>query len=482
MFGFFADINGHGSLIHGEVTGMDNRGHAEVKEKPPNSPAGSPSDGHGENMAIQEETGTTEASDIEPEVEEFSCQRARVHLKKLYLSCARTCMPWPFANRGPRISSSSEAHLAGLGNPSLGILEAPVNGSESTTSNVDKINVKLSNVATDVARGCVQPAPFNEMNVKRKNQGDDSVAAEKCILRENRCSLDRTVNKSDLKSVCREPLKVSSKMATIYSQPGANCVTRSSWLRGRCETPSSLGSTPFSTPLLLSPSVSESATTSTLLISEPEDRGNLPAMPCFWPLANLNKDVPSPSSSFTSHGHEVSAADDSPRHDKENNTDSSSSTPSSTPSQNSDETFSTCNSNIASPEKAVTKADIFQIDSLEPWSMIYMDLCLPRPVLSPLSSPTKPSYPRLPPTQRSPETEVCVASPLNLKTDLLDEITAYEHDILLVDVVQDDPDLFDNLPKQKMLRLGPALEGPPKVPPGGYLSRAGRALLEANKR
>lgn len=39
--------------------------------------------------------------------------------------------------------------------------------------------------------------------------------------------------------------------------------------------------------------------------------------------------------------------------------------------------------------------------------------------------------------------------------DVLDEFTAYERDILLVGVTQDDPELFQNVPKQSLLKLGP---------------------------
>ncbi|XP_035491055.2 uncharacterized protein topaz1 isoform X3 [Scophthalmus maximus] len=39
---------------------------------------------------------------------------------------------------------------------------------------------------------------------------------------------------------------------------------------------------------------------------------------------------------------------------------------------------------------------------------------------------------------------------------ILDEVTAYEQDILLVDVIQDDPELFENLPEKSLLKLGPA--------------------------
>nr|XP_029135028.1 protein TOPAZ1 [Labrus bergylta] len=39
--------------------------------------------------------------------------------------------------------------------------------------------------------------------------------------------------------------------------------------------------------------------------------------------------------------------------------------------------------------------------------------------------------------------------------DILTEFTAYEQDILLVDVIQDDPELFENLPQRSILKLGP---------------------------
>lgn len=49
---------------------------------------------------------------------------------------------------------------------------------------------------------------------------------------------------------------------------------------------------------------------------------------------------------------------------------------------------------------------------------------------------------------------------------ILDELTAYEQDILLVDMIQDDPELFDNLPDQSLLKLGPtrAAEAPGTKP------------------
>lgn len=41
------------------------------------------------------------------------------------------------------------------------------------------------------------------------------------------------------------------------------------------------------------------------------------------------------------------------------------------------------------------------------------------------------------------------------KHGILDEFTAYEQDILLVDVILDDPELFGNLPQESLLKLGP---------------------------
>ncbi|XP_036001750.1 uncharacterized protein LOC118565418 [Fundulus heteroclitus] len=45
---------------------------------------------------------------------------------------------------------------------------------------------------------------------------------------------------------------------------------------------------------------------------------------------------------------------------------------------------------------------------------------------------------------------------------VLDELTAYEQDILLVGVVQEDPELFENLPEKSVLNLGPVREPPPR--------------------
>lgn len=43
----------------------------------------------------------------------------------------------------------------------------------------------------------------------------------------------------------------------------------------------------------------------------------------------------------------------------------------------------------------------------------------------------------------------------DFSSDDLDEVTAFERDILLVDVTQDDSELFENLPQKSLLRLGP---------------------------
>ncbi|XP_023116713.2 uncharacterized protein topaz1 [Amphiprion ocellaris] len=70
---------------------------------------------------------------------------------------------------------------------------------------------------------------------------------------------------------------------------------------------------------------------------------------------------------------------------------------------------------------------------------------------------------------------------------ILDEFTAYEQDILLVDVIQDDPALFDNLPKQSLLKLGPSrvTEAPKRTPPAVVKilsSRMGGASPELKQR
>ncbi|KAM7383930.1 hypothetical protein PAMA_011335 [Pampus argenteus] len=53
---------------------------------------------------------------------------------------------------------------------------------------------------------------------------------------------------------------------------------------------------------------------------------------------------------------------------------------------------------------------------------------------------------------------------------IFDEFTAYEQDILLVDVIQDDPELFDNLPQKSVLKLGPTrISESPKTRPTGVV-------------
>lgn len=44
----------------------------------------------------------------------------------------------------------------------------------------------------------------------------------------------------------------------------------------------------------------------------------------------------------------------------------------------------------------------------------------------------------------------------DLQQSVLDEFSAYEQDILLVAVTQDDPELFENLPQESLINLGPA--------------------------
>lgn len=55
---------------------------------------------------------------------------------------------------------------------------------------------------------------------------------------------------------------------------------------------------------------------------------------------------------------------------------------------------------------------------------------------------------------------------------ILDEFTAYEQDILLVDVIQDDPELFENLPQESLLKVGPIrVTEVPKTRPIGVVKK-----------
>lgn len=55
---------------------------------------------------------------------------------------------------------------------------------------------------------------------------------------------------------------------------------------------------------------------------------------------------------------------------------------------------------------------------------------------------------------------------------ILDEFTAFEQDILLVDVIQGDPELFENLPQKSLLKLGPIrVTEAPKTRPIGVVKK-----------
>lgn len=70
--------------------------------------------------------------------------------------------------------------------------------------------------------------------------------------------------------------------------------------------------------------------------------------------------------------------------------------------------------------------------------------------------------------------ETKVESADNTEQGILDEVTAYEQDILLVDVVQFDPELFENLPQESSLKLGPSrvTETPNIRPIGGVKTQS----------
>ncbi|XP_034748546.1 protein TOPAZ1 isoform X2 [Etheostoma cragini] len=69
---------------------------------------------------------------------------------------------------------------------------------------------------------------------------------------------------------------------------------------------------------------------------------------------------------------------------------------------------------------------------------------------------------------------------------ILDEFTAYEQDILLVDVIQDDPELFENVPQERLLKLGPIrVTEAPKTRPVGVVKtlspKRGEAFLQLDQ-
>ncbi|XP_063754760.1 uncharacterized protein LOC134874619 [Eleginops maclovinus] len=77
----------------------------------------------------------------------------------------------------------------------------------------------------------------------------------------------------------------------------------------------------------------------------------------------------------------------------------------------------------------------------------------------------------------------------SVKEDTLDEVTAYKRDILLVNMTEDDPELFGNLPPDSLLKLGPTwVKKAPKCRPVGVVKMLKRrkdkkrVSLELNQR
>lgn len=63
--------------------------------------------------------------------------------------------------------------------------------------------------------------------------------------------------------------------------------------------------------------------------------------------------------------------------------------------------------------------------------------------------------PQFPPSSQNGAEPSSPSTCTDVSSDTLDEVTAYKRDILLVDVTQDDAELFENLPQKSFLKLGP---------------------------
>lgn len=63
--------------------------------------------------------------------------------------------------------------------------------------------------------------------------------------------------------------------------------------------------------------------------------------------------------------------------------------------------------------------------------------------------------PQFPPSNQNGTEPSSPSTCADVSSDALDEVTAYKQDILLVDVTQDDAELFENLPQKSLLKLGP---------------------------
>lgn len=67
--------------------------------------------------------------------------------------------------------------------------------------------------------------------------------------------------------------------------------------------------------------------------------------------------------------------------------------------------------------------------------------------------------------RQSEEDKIEVKADADAQANMVDEFLAYEQDVLLVHVIQENPELFDNLPHKSLLKLGPTRGGTAPIPP-----------------
>lgn len=406
----------------------------------------------GVNGVSRDEMCTSTDSDASSE--EQTCQRARVYLEKSTSSCARTDMPRPFLKRGsrsamhahppPPVSSSISANQRGA--PSGCSSEelpsgsrVPSSGSWWTSTPQDEGRDGFYTGGNDWLEGETSKPSPDSTKIGFAPQGAGTSPPSngpEVLVRQSPADINSLLSYSGRESCCFGTSPSPSAVALLSDVEGTSSLASASpppsfQPRGGAGLPLAGASSPCSSTKSLGRQ---------LLVSE-----GAPMSPC--------SPASAPAHSCDSF-HSCKSSLLLPQDKREREL-----LPHSEGSPTDDESYIVCSSsllswNLGSSERK-EEDDTSRPQTPQRLHGSCVDLQLG--------------------SQEGPEPSSPSTCP-DVSRDALDEVTAYERDILLVDITQDDAELFENPPQKSLLKLGPVTfsEKPRSRPPGTATKQLGQ--------
>lgn len=406
-------------------------------------------------------TSTDSDTSVE-ESEEQTCQRAIVYLWKSTSSCARMDMPWPFLRRGSRSAMHARpAPLAHSPPPVSSSISANQRGAPSSCSpeerpsgsHVPSSGSRWTSPPQDEGRDGFLTSGNDRLEGEASKRSPDSTkigfapqgagtsppfSGPEVLVRQSSADINSPLSHSGRESDCSGTSPSPSAVALLSDVEGSSSLASAS------PPPSFQPGGSAGLPLA-GASSSCSSTKSLerqLLVSE-----GVPMSPCSPSSAPAHS-----CDSFHSCESSLLLPQDGMEHEL---------LPHSEGSPTDDESYVVCSSSLlswslgSSERKEEEEEDTSRPQTPQRLHGSSVELELgfegsgeawkPAPLPEPKSPPSSQEGPK----PSSPST--C----LDVSRDALDEVTAYERDILLVDVTQDDAELFENPPLKSLLKLGP---------------------------